>query len=85
MSGAGRLYSGNTDDLLAAGYPRSTQFVKAGYMEKPLKGQWYLSGAGPCAYQAKGTLSTEYSILYPVDSRGRIYSPKIDGAPCPST
>lgn len=62
-----RAYSGNTDDLKAAGLPTNTKFYNAGYMARPMTGQWYLSGAIPAAYRAKHLLSTEYVIAFPHD------------------
>ena len=61
-----KTYSGNASDLKAAGYPAGTRFVRAGYMEAPLKGQWYLSGAQPAAYRAPNNLTQVHVIAYPV-------------------
>lgn len=61
-----KLYSGDANDLQAAGLPPGTKFVHAGYMAAPLKGQWYLSGAKITAYRAPNALSTEHVIAYAV-------------------
>jgi hypothetical protein len=75
-----KLYSGNRDDIALSKLPKGTKFVKAGYIEKPLKGQWYLSGAKPAAYRAANNLSTTHVILYPVQpSRVPGYAPTIIG------
>ena len=61
-----KTYRGNADDMRAAKLPAGTRFVKAGYMERPLKGQWYISGAVPAAYRAPNNLSQVHVIAYPV-------------------
>ena len=61
-----KTYNGNAEDMRAAQLPPGTRFVKAGYMERPLKGQWYISGAVPAAYRAPNNLSQVHAIAYPV-------------------
>lgn len=61
-----KTYSGDAQDMAVAKLPKGIRFVSAGYVEKPLKGQWYLSGAKPRAYRAPNNLSQEHVIAYPV-------------------
>jgi protocatechuate 3,4-dioxygenase beta subunit len=62
-------YTGFALDLHAAKLPARTRFVSAGYATTPRKGQWYLSGAEPCAYRAPNDLSQVFTILHPVQQR----------------
>ena len=61
-----KTYSGCVPDLYAGGVAINTRFVSAGYADTPRKGQWYLSGAVPCAYLAPNDLSTTFTIAYPI-------------------
>ena len=36
--------------------------INSGVFRAPKKGEWYLSGAIPCAYQSPNDLSTKYWI-----------------------
>lgn len=42
---------------------RNYRFIKAGEYRAPKKGEWYLSGAIPCAYYAHNDLRSNYHIL----------------------
>lgn len=59
-------YSGDVQGLAVAKLPKGTRFVSAGYVGKPLKGQWYISGAKPIAYRAASNLRQKHVIAYPV-------------------
>lgn len=45
------------------------RFIKTGEKRKPLKGEWYLSGAIPEAYKAPNNLTQEHIICKPVKTR----------------
>lgn len=45
------------------GLPCVIRAVRTGEYRRPLKGEWYLSGARAEAYRARADLSTEYHIL----------------------
>ena len=62
----GKTYSGFTPDLHTAKLPTGTRFAYAGYWAAPRKGQWYISGAVPCAYRAPNDLTQAYAIAYAV-------------------
>jgi hypothetical protein len=47
-------------------------FVRTGEFRAPLKGEFYLSGAIPEAYQAPNDLSTPYAILTPCEEPPRV-------------
>jgi len=50
---------------------RKIRAVRAGEKRPPLKGEWYISGAFPCAYKALNDLTYDYEIarLVLVESR----------------
>lgn len=54
-------FEGRVKELSVMGYPKFTYEV-VGY-RKPLKGEYYLSGAIPEAYLAPNDLSTEYLVV----------------------
>ena len=60
-----RRWRGNADDLHHAKLDPRTHFILIGETRPPLRGEWYLSGAVPCAYLAKNNLRTSYAIVRP--------------------
>lgn len=47
-----RTYHGALDDLHKVGMPGSTRFESTGEVRSVRPGEWYISGARPCAYRA---------------------------------
>ena len=47
-------------------YKNNIGAVRTGEKRCPMAGEYYLSGAIPCAYKALNNLSTEYHIVKPV-------------------
>jgi len=45
------------------GPPSKWRFHRTGEFRKPMRGDWYLSGAIPCAYMARANLDTNFHIL----------------------
>lgn len=58
-------WRGNSDDLHTAKLDARTHFILVGETRPPRRGEWYLSGAIPCAYRAKNNLSASYTIVRP--------------------
>jgi hypothetical protein len=47
-------------------------YERTGEFRAPRKGEYYLSGAIPCAYRAQNDLSTDYHIMRPIAERRHI-------------
>lgn len=58
-----KTYSGERAGVNAQG---AFRFVCTGEFRCPRPGEWYLSGAIPCAYLAKNGSSIQFWILRPV-------------------
>lgn len=61
-----KTYSAPPLDLQRAKLPERTRFYYIGEFRPPRAGEFYLSGARPCAYRAHNDLSTAYHIVRPV-------------------
>jgi hypothetical protein len=49
------------------GKPNNVMAIYSGTKREPKKGEYYLSGAIPCAYRAPNDLSTDYHIAQLVE------------------